>query len=47
MYRKEVKKMKKLYGYNIYSRELQEAINDVKFGLEKYNFEYKSNRIFN
>lgn len=33
--------MKNLYGYNIYSRELQEAINDVKFGLEKYNFEYK------
>lgn len=33
--------MKYLYGYNIYSRELQEAINDVRFSLEKYNFEYK------
>ena len=33
--------MKNLYGYNIYSRELQEAINDVRFRLEKYNFEYK------
>ena len=33
--------MSNFYIYNIDSVELQEAINDVRFGLEHYNFEYK------
>ena len=33
--------MKNFNIYNSDSLELQEAINDVRFRLEKYNFEYK------
>lgn len=33
--------MSNFYIYSIDSMELQEAINDVRFRLEHYNFEYK------
>ena len=33
--------MKNFYIYNTDSFELQEAINEVRFRLEKYDFEYK------